>query len=306
MTGVPIIDIAPLLAGSPADAARVAGEIGAACRNIGFFYIVGHGVPDALMNDVYALARRFFAQPQEKKDAVRIGFDNRGYAGLDTEQLNAAEAPDAKEAINLARADAVDAATLGPIPADFPAFGPVMHDYDARMRALCERLHGAFAMDLGLASDYFAGMIDRPMAVLRLLHYPPVDRADGARVGAGAHTDYGNITILSQDGTGGLEVRTRTDDWIAAPPVEGSFICNIGDCLMRWSNEVYTSTPHRVISPAGRDRYSVAFFFDVNSDALVQCLPGCCDVDHPARYPPILAGDYLKSRLDATYSFRLS
>lgn len=305
MTDLPVIDIAPLLAGDAEGTGRVAAAIGAACRSVGFFYITGHGVSDALMADVLDQSRRFFARPLAEKDAIRIGFDNRGYAGLDAETLNAEEAPDAKEAINLARADVADPASFGPEPSGLPGFDAVMRSYDGHMRLLCERLHAAFATDLNLPPDYFAGMIDRPMAVLRLLHYPPIESIGSGRVGAGVHTDYGNITILAQDSAGGLEVRTRGGEWIAAPPIAGTFVCNIGDCLMRWSNDVYVSTPHRVVAPAGRDRYSVAFFFDVNSDAMVECLPGCADADRPVRYPPISAGAYLKSRLDATYGFRV-
>jgi isopenicillin N synthase-like dioxygenase len=300
---LPIIDVAPLLGGDPAGVKKVAAEIGAACRHIGFFYIVGHGVSPGLMADVYAQSRAFFAQPAEIKEALSItrSLDNHGYAGPDTEALDPGEAVDAKEAFNLGR-EASEGGRLGRWP-PLAAFPPVMIEYDEAMRRLCERLHMAFAVDLGLAPDFFASAIDRPMAVLRLLHYPPASPETTSRVGAGEHTDYGNITILAQDDVGGLEVRTRAGRWTAARPIEGAFICNIGDCLMRWSNDTYVSTPHRVASPE-RDRFSVAFFFDANPDALVECLPGCDGPDRPALYPPILAGDYLRSRLDATYDFR--
>jgi isopenicillin N synthase-like dioxygenase len=120
-------------------------------------------------------------------------------------------------------------------------------------------------------------------------------------IGAGAHTDYGSVTLLLTDDAGGLEVRRRDGVWIQAPPIPNTFVCNIGDCLMRWSNDIYVSTPHRVVSPPGRDRYSVAFFLDPNPDALIECLPGCSSAERPAKYPPILAADYLRQRLDATY-----
>jgi isopenicillin N synthase-like dioxygenase len=138
------------------------------------------------------------------------------------------------------------------------------------------------------------------MATLRLLHYPPRE-ADSAAPGAGEHTDYGSITLLLTDDAGGLDVRRRDGTWVHAPPMADAFVCNIGDCLMRWSNDIYVSTPHRVTSPPGRDRYSVAFFLDPNPDALVECLPGCSDAAHPPKYPPILAADYLTERLEATY-----
>jgi isopenicillin N synthase-like dioxygenase len=134
--------------------------------------------------------------------------------------------------------------------------------YDAVWK-LGRRLHRAFAVDLGLPASFFEDKLDRPMATLRLLHYPPMPANPIAgQLGAGEHTDYGNLTLLATDGSGGLEVRTRAGDWIAAPTVEGALLCNIGDCLMRWTNDVYVSTPHRVVSRRGQERYSIAFFLD--------------------------------------------
>ena len=123
-------------------------------------------------------------------------------------------------------------------------------------------------------------------------------RIETAQLGAGEHTDYGNITLLMTDEVGGLEVRARDGGWIKAPVIPGAFVCNIGDCLMRWTNDLYVSTPHRVVNPAGSERNFIAFFLDPNPDALVSCLPGC----GAAKYPPVLAADYLRARLDATYA----
>ena len=168
--------------------------------------------------------------------------------------------------------------------------------YDA-CAALGARLHRAFARDLGLEPDFFADKFDRPMATLRLLRYPA---AAEERIGAGEHTDYGNLTLLATDDVGGLEVRTRAGDWIEAPPRAGAFIVNIGDCLMRWTNDVYVSTPHRVVNRSARERTSIAFFFDPNPEAEVAAIPSCVARGEAARYPPILAADYLKLRLDAS------
>jgi isopenicillin N synthase-like dioxygenase len=236
--------------------------------------------------------------------------NNRGYAGLESESLDPGALADAKEAYNMGRdpepgdPDDTGLPSLGANQwPEIVGFRETMLDYYGVMRRLCERLHVAFAIDLGLAPDHFAHSIDRPLATLRLLRYPPGVHND-PRPGAGAHTDYGNLTILSQDMTGGLEVRTRDGRWIEATPVAGTFVCNIGDCLMRWSNDIYKSTPHRVTNLSGRLRYSVAFFFDPNADALIACLPTCATPDNPPRYAPILAADYLRERLDATYAFR--
>ncbi|MDG2533048.1 2-oxoglutarate and iron-dependent oxygenase domain-containing protein [Sphingomonas sp. HITSZ_GF] len=312
-TDIPVIDVAPLLGGSEAGIASVAAAIGQACRSVGFFYIAGHGVPAALLERVYAQSRHFFDQPQPAKSALSIAhsMNNRGYAGIDAESLDPSAPADFKEAYNLGR----DPEPGEPIDPDLPSqgrnqwpealpdFRGVMLEYYAAMRRLGEQLHAAFALDLDLPADYFAGSIDRPLATLRLLRYPPASPAD-ERPGAGAHTDYGNLTILSQDGTGGLEVQTRDGRWLAATPIAGTFVCNIGDCLMRWSNDIYKSTPHRVSNHSPRQRHSVAFFFDPNADALIDCLPTCRSAERPPLYTPILAGEYLRQRLDATYGFR--
>ena len=167
------------------------------------------------------------------------------------------------------------------------------------------RLHRALAHDLGVSENFFDGKLDQPLATLRLLHYPPrPERFEPGQIGAGEHTDYGNITLLATDDAGGLEVRTRSGEWISPPPIPGALICNIGDCLMRWTNDVYVSTPHRVVNPVGRERYSVAFFLDPNPDAVVEALPSCVTAGRPVRYAPTTGAAYLQSRLDATYSHR--
>jgi isopenicillin N synthase-like dioxygenase len=146
----------------------------------------------------------------------------------------------------------------------------------------------------------FAEKFDRPIATLRLLRYPATLSGAGEQIGAGAHTDYGNLTLLATDNVGGLEVRTRARDWIDAPAMANAFVVNIGDCLMRWTNDVYVSTPHRVVNRSRRERYSIAFFFDPNPDAEVAVIPSCVALGERARYEPILAADYLKYRLDAS------
>jgi isopenicillin N synthase-like dioxygenase len=138
------------------------------------------------------------------------------------------------------------------------------------------------------------------MATLRLLHYPAPSRGSDPQTGAGAHTDYRNLTLLATDDVGGLEVRTRAGQWIEAPVVPGAFIVNIGDCLMHWTNDVYVYTPHRVVNRSARERYSIAFSYDPNPDALVETISSCVGEGEAGRYPPILAADYLTMRLDAS------
>ncbi len=225
------------------------------------------------------------------------------------EALDPARGPDRKEAFNIGLDLAPDdpevlagkpfrGVNLWP---ENPAFRDVLLRYYEAVWAVGLDLHRAIAVDLGLPEDFFADKLDRPMATLRLLHYPAAPSSAAEQLGAGEHTDYGNLTLLATDAVGGLEVRSRTGGWLAAPVIPDTFVCNIGDCLMRWTNDAYVSTPHRVVNPAGRERYSVAFFLDANPDALVEPLATCISPGEPPRYASILAAAYLQSRLDATY-----
>ncbi len=312
---IPIVDLSPLIDGRAGGLAHVAETIGRACRTRGFFYLINHGVPQRLVAEVFAASAAFFARPVDDKETLSItnGRNNRGYVAFEGENLDPGRPGDAKEAFNIGRELAPDDPdllagvpfhALNQWPAT-PGFRATMLDYFTAQMELCARLHQAFATDLGLAPDYFARAIDRPLAVLRLLHYPPhPGQFDGSQYGAGPHTDYGNVTVLAQDDAGGLEVRARDGGWIDATPIPGAFVCNIGDCLMRWSNDTYVSTPHRVVNRSGRERFSVAFFCDPNADARVECLSTCTGEGRPARYPPTTGAAYLKERLDATYKYR--
>lgn len=313
MDTIPVIDVAPLLGGTPDGARDVADALGRACREVGFFYIRGHGVPPDLRKRVFDTAAAFFAAPAEIRDAAAFSGpgSNRGYIRLGGEALDPSRPADVKEAFNIGLELAADdpellarapfrSANLWP---EMPGFRDTMLDYFNRVWRLGRDLHRGFAFDLGLEPDFFEAKLDKPLATMRLLHYPPVATplAEG-QLGAGVHTDYGNLTLLATDAVGGLMVRDRSGRWLEAPVMTDAFVCNIGDCLMRWSNDVYVSTPHKVVSPPGVDRYSVAFFLDPNPDAVVACLPSCITPGHPAKYPPTTGAEFLRSRLEPTYA----
>lgn len=308
---IPVIDVSALATGDAHATAKVAAAIGAACRDIGFFYVASHPVPPSLVSKAFAAAAQFFDQPDAmKRSVLYTASGNRGYVPMKGEALDPTRPADLKEAFNiglelppddpeLAAARMFRAQNLWP---GMAGFRDTMLAYFDACHRLGGLLHRAFAVDLGLAPDFFEDKLDRPMAVLRLLHYPPApSRAEAGQLGAGEHTDYGCVTLLATDGVGGLEVRTRAGEWLKAPHVPGAFVCNIGDCLMRWTNDIYVSTPHRVVSPSGRERYSIAFFLDPNPDADISCLPNCASAKRPARYAPIRGDAFLLSRLSPTY-----
>ncbi len=283
-----------------------ASQLGAACRETGFFLLKGHGLREHQIADVFAAAADFFAQSEAAKRPLSITTNphNRGWAYLGSESLDEHSGKtDRKEAFNIGLDLAADdprvlaaepfrGVNLWP---DLPGFRETMLAYFTHVWALGVGLLQPVARDLGLPPDHFAPSFDAPMATLRLLSYPAASGAAG-EIGAGAHTDYGALTLLLTDGAPGLQVRPRGGDWLDVPHVPGAFVVNIGDCLMRWTNDLYVSTPHRVLPPP-RPRQSVAFFLDPNPDALITALPGT----GPAKYPAVTGAEYLHMRLSATY-----
>lgn len=311
---IPLIDMGPFIDGS--DRAGVAERIGAACRNAGFLYLVNHGIPVSLIDGAMAEARRFFALPAELKLALHINKSraHRGYFPLFEENTDPTQHADFKEGFDLARdlspsdPDVVRGKPLhGPNvwPADLPGFRATIESYYAALTRLSETLMEAFALSLDLEAGYFRSMIDQAMGALRLLHYPPQAATDvNNAVGCGAHTDYGCLTILAQDANGGLQVQNTQGEWIAAPPIPGAFVINLGDQMARWTNDVFAATPHRVINLSGRERYSMPFFYEPNYDAVIRCLETCRSPEDPPKYADVVAGDYLVSRFNDTFSYR--
>ena len=317
-TEIPVIDIAPFLQGDSSARLAVARRIGAACREIGFFYVVGHGVPPALIGRVYEQASRFFSLPDAQKAEIAIEKSSvhRGYFRLGGENLDPAKQKaggDLKEGLKIGRDLAPDHPLVaagtplhGPNqwPGGLPGWRPVMEEYYRVMEALGRRLMHAFALALGLEETWFDRWLHTPMTTLGLLHYPPQKgRITEARLGAGAHTDFGCLTMLAQDEAGGLQVRDASGQWLNAPPVAGSFVVNIGDMMERWTNGVFTSTLHRVINISGRERYSLPYFFDPDFNAEIVCLPTCRKPGEAPKYPPTTAGRHLLEMINASFEY---
>jgi isopenicillin N synthase-like dioxygenase len=279
---IPIIDVRELVAGT-AGQRSVAARLGDACRESGFFYAVGHGVDEGLQGRLRELSRQFFALDLETKLRIRMALGGRAWRGYFRvgDELTSGK-PDQKEGLYFGAELAADhplvrAGTLlhGPnlFPSDPPGMRETVLDYMAALTRLGHRLMAGLALSLGLEESYFADRCTgEPLILFRIFNYPP---RDPALWGVGEHTDYGLLTILLQDEAGGLEVRSRSQ-WVPAPPVPGSFVCNIGDMLDRMTGGLYRSTPHRVRNPAPRDRHSFPFFLDPNFFARVQPidLPG--------------------------------
>lgn len=313
--GVPLIDIAPLGRDDRDGQRQVARSIHRAATEIGFFYVKGHSIPQDLIDATHLAAKYFFALPEEIKRSIRVTerTAHRGYMPPAQTRQPGAPRPDNKESFIFAY----------PFTHDHPAMRDghplvgvnqwlagevkwqrVLERYYDGMRELGARLLGAVALSLGLDRHHFDSLYRHPLTRTRLFRYPATAGGSEEIPGAAAHTDYGALTLLWQDDVGGLQVRTRDGRWIEAPCIDGTFVVNIGDMLQRWTNDTFVSTPHRVVNDSGRERFSIATFYDPDHDALVRCLPSCSTPQNPPRYQPILAGDYIVERLNRTYAYR--
>ncbi|HVQ15542.1 MAG TPA: 2-oxoglutarate and iron-dependent oxygenase domain-containing protein [Vicinamibacterales bacterium] len=274
---VPVIDVAPLVQHAP-ERTRVADQIGAACRESGFFYVVNHGVDESLCQRLERLSREFFAQSESQKMQIAMSRGGRAWRGYFPvgRELTSGK-PDRKEGLYFGAELPLDhpavrarTALHGPnLFPEIPGFRETVLRYIDSLTALGHALMSGISLGLRLDEHYFQERYYRdPLVLFRIFNYPhsSAARDHEAAWGVGEHTDYGLLTILRQDDTGGLQVKSRSR-WIDAPPIAGSFLCNIGDMLERLTRGIYRSTPHRVINTSSRDRLSFPFFFDPSFDA---------------------------------------
>jgi len=329
---VPVIDFAPLAGGAPDAVDALAREVDAACRDVGFFTVVNHPVPAAQIRDVFVQSARFFALPRDDKMKLHMGnsANFRGYLPMDEDadpqkavgravpgfQAHLAPGtlrvrkPNKNEAFQIAAElgpDDPDVVAGKPLhgpnqwPDDLPGFRESVFAYYETMRGFAGLVASVFARSLSLESTYFAQFYKKPLIQLRLLHYLPQDAQAALEGGASrAHRDGGGFTMLQQDDVGGLEIQTRGGEWIVVPPVENSFVINIGDSMKMWTNHRFASTLHRVVNHYGRERYSVGVFANPDYDTLISPLPTCVSDDNPPRFESMQAGEamlYLYSRI---------
>ncbi|MGH7126898.1 MAG: isopenicillin N synthase family dioxygenase, partial [Stellaceae bacterium] len=188
-------------------------------------------------------------------------------------------------------------------PAELPELASGLTEYSDAVMACARSLLRGFAVSLGLGADFFRERFAKPLARCSLIYYPPQPPDSGSdQFGVAPHTDYGGLTLLNQDDTGGLQVRARSGDWVTAVPIPGTFVVNVGDLMARWTNDRFVSTPHRVVNSSGRARYSMALFFDPAFDTVID--PRDLRPDGAALYPPVTCGDYIVSRFNKAFAYR--
>lgn len=313
MTGVPTVDL---------EGSSAVDEIGRACETVGFFQIVHHGVPQTVIDDAWRAARAFFDLPLEDRltAAQRHPDDAYGYLPIEAEALErsrrdgAVSPPDLKQTFNVGprptghdHTDPIAAWAFGPTPwpPALPVLEPALRTYFDAMDDLARRLLRCFAVALSLHEDFFEPYVANAPGALRALDYPDLDGAPApvhGQLRAGAHTDYGTLTILRQDDApGGLEVLDpRTDTWTPVPARPDAFVVNLGDLMQRWTNDRWRSTLHRVVVPpsgAGPNRrQSMAFFHNADVDARIEVIDTCVPPGEQPRHEPVVAGPHLMSK----------
>lgn len=311
---LPLVDISGLSSPDPLVRTAVGHQLRAAGERHGFFYLCNHDIPTTLIERVFADSERLFALPEGERMALDKALSgcNRGYEPLRAQTLEAGAPPDLKEGFYIGVDLPADDPRVvagkfnhGPNqwPTSLPGFRDTMDAYFAAAYTLAGRVMRGLALSLELPEDHFAPFVDDASATLRLLHYPPQPpNPSPGEKGCGAHTDFGAITLLLQDQSGGLQVLDAdSGEWIDAPPIPGTFVVNIGDLIARWTNGRYHSNLHRVINLSGRERYSVPFFFTGNPDVVVECLPNCLGPGESPQYPPVTVEQHLAECYRRTY-----
>ena len=288
----PIIDISALRDGASSPGELV-DAIDAACTEIGFFVVTGHGV-ESHVDEVFDCARALFALPEASKEAFAM-VDRQGFVPAHHHKLD--------DAIRSAPAEYYDVGTRGerrwPSLADLPDFRQVVSRYQQAVLGVAHDLMRTLATALDLEPSFFADRMHDPQCFLRMFHYEPSTDSSSAEpaILTDPHTDYGLITLLATDGVPGLEVRPLSGDWTMVDAPARSLIVNLGDMLARWTNDRYVSTPHRVTAPPSRHRYSVPFFVNPDPATTVSCLPACVTPEHPCRYEPVTSSEFLAQRI---------
>lgn len=306
---VPVIDIKPLRDGS--DPTGVAEALHRASREVGFLYVSNHGIADGLIDATRAIALEFFRQEEHVKREIAVSDKHRGFLAQGGARMQTGAKADLKESFIFGHEDE-NGVTLEDHPLRganrWPDFMPALQQqamaYFRAAHDVAHHLMRGFALGLDRPDDFFLKTEAAPMSRASFVYYPPQDAAMGAdQFGVGPHTDFGVLTVLCQDDVGGLQVQDTHGDWVAAPPIPGTLVVNVGDLLARWTNDEYRSTPHRVVNSSGRERLSLVLAYDPEPDTMIdprQIFGN--DID--TAYEPITCGDYLVRRFAKSFAYR--
>ena len=304
---IPVIDIGPLIRGE--DPQPVADKIMEAAINTGFFYIQNHGISDDIIEAATKRCTEFFQKPAREKAQVAVNTANRGWLGPGMATLKGAKTHDLKEMYFWgpgqwnerleSKREELELVADNVWPEEvMPELQPAIMTYYDQVCSVGHKVLSAIAIGLGAEPDFFKKRYTSPLGRGQLVYYPVSTAADEAeeRFGSAPHTDFGVLTLLLQDMNGGLQVLTKDNQWVAAPPIPGTFVCNIGDLLHRWTNDKLSSNLHRVINRSGNERHSIPIFFDPDPDAIIDPRDFKLEEGETPRYQPVSVSDYIQSQ----------
>ena len=313
---IPVIDLGPYLARAPGAIERTAEKLRFALTEIGFCFIVNHGVPAAQIREVFRQAARFHALPLERKIEVKIDKHNVGYLPMKGDTLRTSTVanvtkPNVNEAFFVARDlpnDHPDVVanrrfrSANRWPSDLPGFREAIVGYCETMEQLVRKLVRLYARALRLPLEYFDRPFEEPQYKLRMTHYPYHSDLKADEFGIAPHTDTSFLTLLAPNDVPGLSIRTQTGQWIDAPAIPGAFVVNGGQLLQRWTNDYFLATPHRAVNRSGGERYALVFFCDSNIDWPIAAVPTCVGPDKPPKYPMTYYTEYMIGYQQRTYN----
>ena len=312
---IPVIDLGPYLAGEPGAMERTAKELRFALTEIGFYFIVNHGVPEAQIREAYRQAARFHALPLDKKMDVRIDRHNVGYLPMSGDTLRTSTVQtvtkaNLNEAFFVARdlpddhPDVIADRTFRSAnrwPADLPGFREAIVAYNDTLERLVLKLIRLYAVALDLPAAYFDDPFRDFQYKLRMTHYPPHDGPVDDDFGIAPHTDTSFLTLLAPNDVAGLSIRTQSGQWIDAPALPGAYVVNGGQMLQRWTNDFFLATAHRAVNRSGGERYALAYFCDSNIDWPVASVPTTVGPDRPPKFPTTWYTSYMIQYQKRTY-----
>jgi len=316
---IPVIDFGPAFRRDPRGLEAVSAQVRRASEGVGFFYLAGHGVPQAVIDDAFQASREFHAMSPEEKNRLKIDENNIGYLGVNQSIQGAssvykATRPNYNESFFITHdrgPDHPDVVAGKPLrgmnqwPEGHHRMRAAMVRYLETLDGVGDRMLPVLARSLEMPADFFAPFFANEAHVtLRFLHYPPQEVDDDEQFGQGPHTDNSFITILAREDVPGLAVRLPNGEWLAPPVIPGTFLVNLGNMMKRWSNDRFHSTPHGVLNDSGKDRYSIAFFYSPNVDSVIECVPTCMSADNPPRYPRAVYRDLVLEFYNANYFHR--
>lgn len=311
-TQVPIIDIEPFRNGDAAARHKVAQDVARACEDVGFLYISGHGIGSELIDRASAAARRFYNLPDDEKCKVEMDRlpNHRGYVVTNPGTRDTAGDAERYESYKIGFDTGADDPEFlsgirfyGPNawPEEPVEFRPALEHYYAEMLNLSRTIFQLFATALKLDENHFVPWTHKPASIMNVNHYRGGSNGTSPS-GIREHSDYECFTILWQDDNGGLEVKNQAGAWVPAPPIDGTFVINIGDIIARWTNDRFACTPHRVIYRGDSNRLSIAFFANCDYSTPIECLPGCHGPDNPPKYPATTVGEHLLDQVRQAYA----